>query len=355
MPICVAGMHRSGTSLVARLLRAAGLYLGKDSELLGGGPGNAEGHWEHLGFLELNDAILEAAGGRWDRVPPFEDGWEFDPKFDALVERGAALVAAFRGHEPWGWKDPRNSLTLPFWRRFLPELHVIICVRNPLEVAQSLALRNGLPMPMGVALWADYSARLAAAAPHGRRLVTHYDSYFLDFRAEAGRLARFARLPADESLLAMLSALAKDDLRHNRLPLRDFLDGRIQHDIVEVYLDLCAEAGPVLELAHLAHMFDALDPAPARGEARGDPASRLGRIAIQKIQAHRLLADLRCQIDQAAESLRAAQAETEAQRRNTEAERRRAETLREQLTWKRYRWADWAAHAWHKVLPRKPT
>ena len=34
MPICVAGMHRSGTSMVSRLLYQGGLYLGPDSEMM---------------------------------------------------------------------------------------------------------------------------------------------------------------------------------------------------------------------------------------------------------------------------------------------------------------------------------
>jgi len=59
MPICVAGMHRSGTSMVGRLLYQGGLYLGPDSELMPPGPDNPDGYWENRRFLQINDGILE--------------------------------------------------------------------------------------------------------------------------------------------------------------------------------------------------------------------------------------------------------------------------------------------------------
>ena len=41
-------------------------------------------------------------------------------------------------HEPWGWQDPRTSLILPFWLACVPDLKIVVCLRNPLEVAVSL-------------------------------------------------------------------------------------------------------------------------------------------------------------------------------------------------------------------------
>lgn len=35
MPVCILGMHRSGTSMVARLLHHCGLALGEPDALLG--------------------------------------------------------------------------------------------------------------------------------------------------------------------------------------------------------------------------------------------------------------------------------------------------------------------------------
>ncbi len=41
--ICVAGMHRSGTSMVARMLNLCGVHLGEQKELLPAASDNPEG------------------------------------------------------------------------------------------------------------------------------------------------------------------------------------------------------------------------------------------------------------------------------------------------------------------------
>src|SRR5262245_13262787 len=69
LPICIAGMHRSGTSLFARLLNLGGVYLGRDDELLAGGPSNPDGHWEHEGLMQVNEELLAECGGGWDCPP----------------------------------------------------------------------------------------------------------------------------------------------------------------------------------------------------------------------------------------------------------------------------------------------
>jgi len=59
--LVIAGMHRSGTSLLAALASEAGFDMG--ARLLAAGPGNPGGHFEDLDFLELHDAALAARPG----------------------------------------------------------------------------------------------------------------------------------------------------------------------------------------------------------------------------------------------------------------------------------------------------
>lgn len=47
MPVCIAGFHRAGTSMVARLLARSGVYLGPEEDLLAPAPDNPEGFWEN--------------------------------------------------------------------------------------------------------------------------------------------------------------------------------------------------------------------------------------------------------------------------------------------------------------------
>ena len=42
----------------------------------------------------------------------------------------------------WGWKDPRNTCTLPLWIRVFPNARVINVYRDGVDVAASLVVRE---------------------------------------------------------------------------------------------------------------------------------------------------------------------------------------------------------------------
>ena len=65
----IFGMHRSGTSAVARVVNLLGAALPK--KLLEAGPGNEAGHWEPIELMSLHDQMLAEAGSRWDDFRPF--------------------------------------------------------------------------------------------------------------------------------------------------------------------------------------------------------------------------------------------------------------------------------------------
>src|SRR5262249_54549623 len=45
-------------------------------------------------------------------------------------------------NRPWGWKDPRTIFTLPIWLRLFPEAKLIYILRNGVDVASSLMVRE---------------------------------------------------------------------------------------------------------------------------------------------------------------------------------------------------------------------
>src|SRR3954447_12291065 len=55
-PVILLGMHRSGTSLIARLLDELGLFQGAELQ---------EDH-ESTYFLETNDQLMRRSGASWD-------------------------------------------------------------------------------------------------------------------------------------------------------------------------------------------------------------------------------------------------------------------------------------------------
>lgn len=244
-PVCIVGMHRSGTSLVTRLLKECGLFLGTEEELVGPALDNPEGFWENQKFVELNEDILARFGGSWDAPPSLPPHWEFSSEVDPLLERAGELVARFSHHRQWGWKDPRNSLTIPFWRRVIPTLKFVVCVRNPLEVAHSLFVRGDSTGAAQFRLWLHYYRQILSTAPPSSRIVTHYHSYFEDADAEVRRVAGWLGLDSSDETAGHARAQVSGAMRHHRLTTDELKAAGADDEVLELYLRLCDEAGPV--------------------------------------------------------------------------------------------------------------
>lgn len=272
MPVAIAGMHRAGTSMVARILRLCGLDLGGDEHFAPPAPDNTEGYWEDLRFLAWNERILEAFEGAWDAVPSFPPGWPSDPRLQAVRDEADALAASRQ--EPWGWKDPRTSLTAPFWTSRLPGLRFVICVRHPLEVAGSLRARGYTSERYGLRLWEAYHRALDEAVDPARAIVTHYDAYFVDAPAEIDRVLEFVGLSPSAAMRKAAAESASRGARHQRRAARD-LD-RLGAESRRLYESLCRRGGPVLARAPAQEEAPGPDEtAPAVPPARNDPASQL--------------------------------------------------------------------------------
>lgn len=247
MPVCIAGMHRSGTSMIARMLHICGLYLGPEEELHPAQPDNPEGFWEHMRFQDINDRLLQGFGGAWDAPPALPEGWHLDPVLDPIRTEARALVAEFRPHEPWGWKDPRSSLTLPFWQTVIPDLQVLVALRNPLDVAASLTKRGYASQVFGVRLWKAYTDGMEPYLDSDRTLYTHYSAYFEDTRAELERVCSFIGLRPSESQMDEAVATVSGGLRHSESTMLDLLDSEVDTPTIRQYFLSCCEAGPIYD------------------------------------------------------------------------------------------------------------
>jgi hypothetical protein len=224
--------------MVTETLRATGVYVGPEAELLPPSGFNARGYFEHRGFVALNDDVLAAVGGAWDRPPEIWLPWE-RRRLRPLKARAHALVAGMEmeSRGVWGWKDPRTCLTLPLWLRVVPDLRVVAVVRRASAVAKSLEVRADATRERSVSLWADYNRRLLRAAPRRRTIVTSYDAYLDSPERELERLVRFLRIPADSEMIARAAAAAVPQHRHH-------LDGGVElsPEIARLERDLFALA-----------------------------------------------------------------------------------------------------------------
>jgi hypothetical protein len=201
--VCVTGMHRSGTSLATRALEALGVWLGRDGSLLPPGPDNPAGYFENQAIQELDDELLAHLGGSWDQPPTLAGDWADDPGLDAFRRRAGEVVARDLGggdasgaeaHGPVGFKDPRLSLLLPFWRTVVPVRATVVLVRAPAQVAGSLARRNQIDPPQAAALWLRYL--LAATTNDPEHLLVTQDDFFTELGPTLARLAIHLGLPA---------------------------------------------------------------------------------------------------------------------------------------------------------------
>jgi hypothetical protein len=149
-PLIITGMHRSGTSLLCRVLEQLGVFVGRKKE---------RNHEATL-FLQINDWLLREAGVTWDRP----DGISALTGDAELVRLAAAHVKRVLDSNqligylgwwrslrhrrvqsfdfPWGFKDPRTSLTLPVWLAAFPEARVLYIHRTGVDVANSLKVRS---------------------------------------------------------------------------------------------------------------------------------------------------------------------------------------------------------------------
>ena len=225
--------------MLTKLLHTCGLYLGPESDLMPAQADNPDGFWENLRFVALNDEVLDELGGAWDLPPKADENFKH-PRLDPLRTKAQLLVEGFDSATVWGWKDPRNSLTLPFWQDLLPKLKTLIIVRNPLEVAYSMRARNGTSYSFGLRLWEIYNRRAIETSSEQQRLVTHYDLFFEDAETELRRIAQFIGLPNTE--VDSAAALVIKQRRHTHFTIDQLIDARVSTEVIELYNALIAEA-----------------------------------------------------------------------------------------------------------------
>ncbi|WP_242109620.1 hypothetical protein [Luteimonas aquatica] len=174
MQLIVLGMHRSGTSVLARLLNLMGAYFGPEGVSTGANQENPKGFWERRDVRALNDAVLHAVGCDWDRVLRFDAGALPQAVVADFDKRASKLILEMDAHRPWLLKEPRLCLLMPLWRKWLEAPVCISIYRNPVEVASSLHRRNGIPIEAGMMLWERYvRSALQGAAGLPEVVVSH--------------------------------------------------------------------------------------------------------------------------------------------------------------------------------------
>lgn len=271
--ILVAGMHRSGTSALTRVLNLLGAAL--PSKLLDPVAGvNDAGFWEPAEIAEAHDAFLIAQGSRWDDVSPLPA----DAFTGAAAEtcRAAVLDVLRRdlAEAPlFVVKDPRVCRLLPLWLgtdsildAFAADPLTVLTLRNPLEVAASLERRDGFPVQKSLLLWLRHILDAERDSRGRPRTVVSYDALLDDWRPAMRRLhddLGLAWTEPDAAAAAAVTEFLSGDHRHHAMDASALRAHPAMLDwVVTVHETLAAAGrGEPLETARLDAVRADLDAA----------------------------------------------------------------------------------------------
>ncbi|MEO8721924.1 MAG: hypothetical protein ABI395_00145 [Sphingobium sp.] len=182
--ILVLGMHRSGTSALTNVLHLLGCQLPKN--LIGPGLGNELGHWESEPIVAFNDDVLASAGSSWNDWRPFNSGWYQSPLYRNFVARGRNLLREeFEASSLFVLKDPRICRIANLWLEIFAaegvETAVVLPVRNPIEVGNSLNDRDLMDVGYGHLLWLRHFLDAEIASRGLSRIFCTYDQLLNDW------------------------------------------------------------------------------------------------------------------------------------------------------------------------------
>lgn len=191
--ILVLGMHRSGTSALARVLGLCGASL--PSKTWAADQHNVTGYWEPAEIVTFHEELLQAVGSAHDDIGGLPRAWFASEDAAGYRRRLASLIEDTYGQARlWAVKDPRICRLLPLWLPVLDQMRVeplaVIPVRNPLEVAASLGARDKLSLAKSLLLWLRHFLEAEVETRGIARSVVGYEGLLHDWQATMGKVAR---------------------------------------------------------------------------------------------------------------------------------------------------------------------
>lgn len=191
--IFVLGMGRSGTSAITRVLSLCGGHLPKP--LLGPSDSNLMGHWEPIDAININNAFLSRRGASWyDPTLRLQGEIYFSAQEkETYIEQIRTFIERCQAGPLLVIKEPRIAALADFWfeasRRASMAAKVVIPIRNPDQVAASLAARDGVSAELSNVLWLKYNLLAERSSRRLPRVFVEYPNLLSDWRKEIGRIS----------------------------------------------------------------------------------------------------------------------------------------------------------------------
>jgi hypothetical protein len=220
--VVVVGMHRSGTSLCAHLLTCLGVDMADQLEVH---PSNPKGHWERVEIRAYHDRILKLFDRDYyspNHALALPTGWWTLPEVRKIRDELIVWLRQRMGTSArFGFKDPRTCRMMPLWREVLEELSLtprfVYCVRDPAQVARSVAARDKLEAADTEYRWSLYHAHAIAGIGNREVAVLPYNDWFGNPLTNLARLVQHTSSwrADDPSLLQAVSEIIDPAFRHD--------------------------------------------------------------------------------------------------------------------------------------------
>ncbi|MBE7563374.1 hypothetical protein H7F10_10530 [Acidithiobacillus sp. HP-6] len=176
--VCVLGMHRSGTSAIAKGLECWGIHMG--DALISPGMDNPRGYWEDAHIVAINQKLMQRCDLAWNDVRILSAEVFLDGRHEDLTEQAFKLleqrIAVWNN---WGFKDPRTLRTLPFWLRVADlggiDIQFVLALRHPISVVASLQTRNGMDAVRSQLMWLAHWVPFLNLLENQKIAILHYD------------------------------------------------------------------------------------------------------------------------------------------------------------------------------------
>lgn len=258
----VLGMHRSGTSTVMNALGCMGVQLGDD--LLPPGKDNPKGFFEDKAINDLNIEMLEVIGQNWFSLSLVTDAQVNRLESLGYLERATKLLHAKMGeYQNFGFKDPRVSKLIKFWKKVFAQMECetkyVLCLRHPLSVANSIFKRNKTPIHKGYLLWLSYNLAIATELQDQSLVAVDYDQLMENPVQQLELLSQQLGLVVDTELAREFSGSFLDaDLRHTKFSADDLHQDKQCPAVVVTAYSLLSEAfgnGSLPNMSALAEFY----------------------------------------------------------------------------------------------------
>lgn len=246
-PVIILGMHRSGTTMITKMLESLGLFVGAEKEI----------NHEALFFWKINNWIFDIHTATPEK--PYNLRYTnpecrkiIHESLDYFAQSGkrkyylGGLTSRYKNIKevdvPFGWKDPKNTFTIDFWKHVFPNPKIIHIYRNPIDsvssyIERDLALKNRFEwnwkkklkrdwlisnkfhenfrlynLNEGYDLWEEYvSKALSLKDEFEQYTAVRYEDFLEQPKEKLKQLACFSGLnPSDEQLNAAIAGIQPD-------------------------------------------------------------------------------------------------------------------------------------------------